>query len=119
MKIPDSVRIAGVEYPVTLVEHLNDGMNALYGRFDPADCKIELSNPPRQSHQKRCITLLHEIFHGIIHHACLEINEKDEERVVEVLSFGMYQVLQDNGRRLFDIVPVQAGVSGQEGDGPF
>ena len=36
----------------------------------------------------------------------LYLHVPDEEQLVRALSGGIYQVLQDNGRRLFDIVPV-------------
>ena len=49
----------------------------------------------------RCITLLHEILHGIRNHAGLEI--EDEEAIVDMFARGIYQVLQDNGERLFDL----------------
>ena len=48
------------------------------------------------------MTLWHEILHGIREHANMQI--ENEEAIVEMFSKGIYQVLQDNGRRLFDIV---------------
>lgn len=102
MKIPESVRIGGVEYTISFEEHLNDKTHLCYGCISYEDSEIKLSSDRGTGHEFRCITLWHEILHGICEHAGLEI--EDEEKIVEVLSRGVYQVLQDNGRRLFDIV---------------
>lgn len=101
MKIPESVRIGGIEYPIVYVENLNNGVNLAYGHIDYDNSVIELSDTSGVEHQRRCITLWHEILHGIRNHAGLEI--ENEEEVVDVLSRGIYQVLQDNGKRFFDI----------------
>ena len=101
MKIPESIRIGGVEYPVGREVNLNDGLNMCYGHIDYERCHIRLLDSPSMSHEKKCITLWHEILHGIRQHAGLEI--EDEEAVVNMFAKGIYQVLQDNGGRLFDI----------------
>ena len=101
MKLPESVRIGGVEYPVVYVDNLNNGTNLAYGHIDYDNCRIELSNTDGTAHEKRCIVLWHEILHGIRNHAGLEI--KNEEDVVDMFAKGIYQVLQDNGKRLFDV----------------
>lgn len=101
MKIPDFVRIGGVEYEVFDNQpSLNDGENLLYGQIDYRESTIRLSDL-REGHQMKCITLLHEILHGIRNHAGLEI--ENEEEVVDMFARGLYQVLQDNGGRLFDL----------------
>ena len=102
MKIPESVRIGGVEYPVVYVDYLNDGVNQAYGHINYDNCEIELSGTSGTAHEKRCQILWHEILHGIRNHAGLEI--ENEETVVDMFAKGIYQVLQDNGCRLFDIV---------------
>lgn len=101
MKIPESVRIAGVEYPVVYVENLNNGVTLAYGHIDYENCLIELSDNYGTAHEKRCMTLWHEILHGIREHNGMEI--ENEEAVVDMFSKGIYQVLQDNGRRFFDL----------------
>lgn len=102
MKIPESVRIGGVEYPIVYIPCLNNGTQLAYGHIDYENCVIELSDTNGVGHQKRCITLWHEILHGIREHSGMEI--ENEETIVEMFSKGIYQVLQDNGRRFFDIV---------------
>lgn len=101
MKIPESVRIAGVEYKVEVVPALMNGATAAYGHIDYENSRIELSDSFGVEHQKRCLILWHEILHGIIDASGLDI--KHEERVVEMFARGIYQVLQDNGARLFDL----------------
>ena len=101
MKIPESVRIGGVEYPIVYVENLNDGVQIAYGHIDFENCRIELSDNYGTAHEKRCLVLWHEILHGIRQHCGLEI--ENEEAVVDMFARGIYQVLQDNGRRFFDI----------------
>lgn len=104
MKIPESVRIGGVEYAVTYVDNLRHGSQAAYGHISFDDSVIELSGTDGTEHQKRCMILWHEIIHGIVEHANMDIPNSDEESIVDTIAKGVYQVLQDNGRRFFDIV---------------
>ena len=101
MKIPESVRISGVEYKVVLVPNLMCGSTAAYGHIDYDRTVIELSDTFGTEHQKRCQILLHEILHGIREANGMEI--ANEEEVVDMFAKGIYQVLQDNGARFFDI----------------
>jgi hypothetical protein len=101
LKIPESVRIGGVEYQIEYIPNLRDGNRLLYGQIDYDNNKLYLSENDGTGHQNRCITLLHEVLHGIREHACMEI--ENEEKIVEMFSKGLYQFLQDNGCRLFDI----------------
>lgn len=103
MKIPKSVRIGGVEYDVVRTPELNTGYQMAYGHIDYEHSVIELTGnlDEKTCHQKLCVILLHEILHGVREHAGLEI--ENEEEVVDMFAKGLYQVLQDNGKRLFDI----------------
>lgn len=101
MKIPDSVRIAGVEYEISIVSNLMNGSTAAYGHIDYDNSKIELSDTFGTEHQKRCQILWHEILHGIREANGMEI--KNEEAIVDMFAKGVYQVLQDNGARFFDL----------------
>jgi hypothetical protein len=92
MKIPDKVRIGGVDYSVEYVERLISGENtALCGQinYDMAVIKIE---PNVQDEQGKCRTLLHEIMHGIEHHFKLSLSEDE----IDNLANGMYMVIKDN-----------------------
>ena len=101
MKIPESVRIAGVEYAVRYVPHLNNGVNLAYGHIDYENSVIDLSATIGTEHQKMCKTLWHEILHGIVENSGMTI--KNEEAIVDMFAKGIYQVLQDNGARFFDL----------------
>lgn len=107
MKIPESIRIAGVEYKVIITPNLMSGSVAAYGHIDYENSVIELSDTFGTEHQKRCQILWHEILHGIRENNGMEI--ENEEAVVEMFSKGIYQVLQDNGARLFDIATTEKG----------
>ena len=101
MKIPDSVRICGVEYVVEYVDNLNDGVNMEYGHIDYDNSKIQLSNTVGTEHQNRCQVLWHEILHGIREYNGMKI--ENEENIIDMFAKGIYQVLQDNGQRFFDL----------------
>lgn len=104
MKIPESIRIGGVEYAVIREPFLSLDGRELYGMIDYHQNVIALSENVGMSHEKECLTLWHEIFHGIVNHFGLAL--EDEEQVVEMFARGVYQVLQDNGGRLFDLKEV-------------
>ena len=107
MKIPESVRIAGVEYKVVLEPYLNNGTSLAYGHIDYENSVISLSDTNGTEHQRRCKILWHEILHGIMENNGMEI--KNEEAIVDMFARGIYQVLQDNGARFFDIVTKKEG----------
>lgn len=101
MKIPKSVRIGGIEYGIEYAENLRNGSELLYGMIDYDNCKIVLSSSDGTAHERKCVTLLHEIIHGIIWHAVGTI--ENEEETVTLMAKGLYQVLQDNAGRFYDI----------------
>lgn len=102
MKLPESIRIGGVEFEVIVEPRLNDGEKMLAGQIRHMDCQILVNED--SSHEYKCLSLWHEIMHGIEAQAQLDLGEK-QELIIEAFARGVYQVLQDNGRRLFDIVP--------------
>ena len=101
MKIPDSIRINGVEYEIGYASNPRIDNRLVFGLIEYNNSRIILSDTDGTEHQMRCQTLWHEILHGIRNANGMEI--EDEEAVVEMFSKGIYQVLQDNGKRLFDI----------------
>ncbi len=100
MKIPETIRIGGVDYAVNYEDNVILGDNLCYGAIDYENSTISLSST-RGRRQHQCITLWHEILHGIRNHAGIEV--KNEEAVVDMFAKGIYQVLQDNGGALFDL----------------
>lgn len=103
MKIPNKVRIGGVDYEIKTESNVRIGNDLAFGKIDYGDCIITLSDTDGKNHQHRCITLWHEILHGITEHACLDLPQDDEEKIIDTLAKGIYQVLQDNGAALFDL----------------
>lgn len=101
MKIPEQIRIAGVDFNIAQRANLRDGPTALDGMMDPNWSTITLFTG--QDAQAMGITLWHEIIHRLIDvHG---IKTDDEENLCRGMAHGIYQVLQDNARRLYDIAP--------------
>lgn len=103
MKIPNEIRIGGVDVKVSVEESVMHEHVEAYGVADCSNSTIKLCGN-NQDHQHMCIALLHEIGHIIADQFYLELEDK-EERIVDAFAHGIYQVLQDNDRKLFDIVP--------------
>ncbi len=59
MKIPDKIRIGGIEYTIIHESRLNDGQGLLAGQIRPMDCVIALAAD--SNHEYKCLTLWHEI----------------------------------------------------------
>ena len=100
MKIPETVRIGGIDYRIEQADGLNNGREVLDGRMDAFDSVIKLTT--ENGHQHRCIILWHEMLHAIAVHASLELGDKTE-LIIDTFAYGIYQILQDNARKLFDI----------------
>ena len=117
MKIPEKIRIGGVEFAVVVEPRLNDGQRMLAGQIRHMECQIAIAE--ESSHEYRCLSMWHEIMHGIEAQAQLDLGDQ-QEKVIEAFARGVYQVLQDNGGRLFDLekkVPIGAIHEGGQADG--
>jgi len=104
MKIPKTIRLNGIEFSVELCGNLNDGEKVLFGDVTYGMARIRL-NSTNQEHQRMCVTLWHEVFHAVCEMNGVELGD-DEERIIDAFAFATYQVLQDNGGKLFDLVKV-------------
>ena len=100
MKIPESIRIGGVEFAIIVEPRLNDGQRLLAGQIRHMAWQIAIAE--ESSHEYRCLSMWHEIMHAIEAQALLDLGDQ-QEKVIEAFARGVYQVLQDNGKRLFDI----------------
>lgn len=92
MKIPEKLRIGGVDYAVKREERIiSEEGRALVGQinYDQSLIRIE---PAVQDAQGQCRTLLHEVLHGLEHHFKLDL-EEDE---IDSLANGLYMVVMDN-----------------------
>lgn len=93
MKIPDKIKIGGIEWKVELVKEALDDINesATYvGRAVFKENKILLLNSYPVEKQFR--TLLHEIIHVLDD----DLKIGFEENAICRLEAGLYQVLKDN-----------------------
>lgn len=113
MKIPERIRIGGVEFSVIVEPKLNDGERMLAGEIRHMKCQIAIAE--ESSHEYRCLSVWHEIMHGIEEQAQLDLGNQ-RERVIEAFARGVYQVLQDNGGRLFDLEKKLPTVATNEGE---
>lgn len=105
MKIPEQIRIGGIEYQIVHESRMNDGRVLLAGQIRYMECQIALAE--ECSHEYKCLSLWHEIMHGIEEQSQIALGE-DRERIIEAFARGVYQVLQDNGRRLYDLAEEEA-----------
>lgn len=108
MKIPKKIRLNGINYDIEWVENLSDGVYVLDGQIDHKSSVIKL-NPDTNGYQQQCIVFLHEVCHAFLDLYDIENKgtdervPKSEEAIVELFARAMYQFLQDNGKKLFDI----------------
>lgn len=97
MKIPSKVKIGGFDLTVKIDKDV-----ALEGQiFGSTHCQTQtIFLDPTTTQQKREQTFLHEILHAISWQAGLDkqlADNKLEEKIISSLSFGLHQVLKDNG----------------------
>lgn len=92
--LPARIKIGGIEYEIEEQPGLLDDNNSFKvdGKisFSHNEIFIELD----LSQQAKFVTLWHEILHGILRHA--NYKNDDEEKLVDILSYGICGVIQDN-----------------------
>lgn len=103
MRIPEAVRISGVEYRIGIAEVLTDGVHELAGQIRYSERDIRISAKACRSEAGKGLTLWHEIIHGILEDRGLELEDDTEEAVCEAVARGVYQILEDNAGRFFDL----------------
>ena len=92
MKIPDKIKINGVEYGIEFVEAVEDDIHEVEftGRVLFRENKIKISNSYKTDSKFR--TLLHEIIHILDYDYKMELPEETIRR----LASGLYGTLKDN-----------------------
>jgi hypothetical protein len=94
MQIPEKVKIGWREYMIEPGEHrTGDGGGDLYGEITYEENKIYVWD--KLSHDNQCVTLLHEIIHGIFYLSGRKENRNDEP-LIEAISENLYQVIKEN-----------------------
>lgn len=91
MKIPEKIRIAGVDYKITTDNNLVQE-RAIIGECSHDRCEIKLHIKGRTGD-----AIMRTLWHEILHAIDANYNgAKLEEAAVERLATGIYQVLADN-----------------------
>ena len=93
--VPSSVRVGPIDYEVIVIPNLStsDRGVSLDGQIKYATCKISLDEGLVD--QMRVQVLWHEILHAILNQASLDLG-RDQEKVCDVVAYGVVQVLMDN-----------------------
>lgn len=94
--IPNTVKIAGCVYTVEREERaFVNGSNVVDGTHSFFEQKIKVVCEGTKDYQS--VIFLHEVMHGIIENYCPNIvSVTDEEKLVEQISKGLFQVITDN-----------------------
>jgi len=90
MKIPDKVKVGGLEYRVVTTDILKKG-ESYAGEIDYMGCEIRLK--PHESKQSQYQTFLHELCHALYVHCGYYDHD---EREIESLSQALAMVIRDN-----------------------
>ena len=103
MKIPEELKIGGFTWKIKQDQDIsNEGNN--FGSTHHSTQQIFIE--PKSTVQKKEQCLIHEIMHAIWWQAGMTDRYKTtpgvEEEVIQVLSNGIYQVLNDNGLLIKD-----------------
>lgn len=96
MRIPDKVRIGGIDYAISCEDTVRNSTTLLYGEINYSSSVIRISKTDASGFHKQCVTLWHEILHGVVEHLGIDLEHSTEEQIVTAISKGVYQVIQDN-----------------------
>jgi Zn-dependent peptidase ImmA (M78 family) len=92
-KLPKSIRVDGIDYAIEQKPDLNNGSNVMYGEVSYTEAKISINT--NIDEQLKELTLWHELVHIILNNADM-YDERDNEKLVNAISTGLYQIIQDN-----------------------
>ena len=96
MKIPEKVKVGGINYTIVLVDGLhNDNAEVCAGRHSPSTDTIELNS--EYPHDRMCEVLWHEILHAVEARLGIDL----EEGMLCAISSHLYQVVKDNETTMF------------------
>lgn len=91
MKILAKIKIGNLTYEIG---KLNDSNSENYGKSSHSEQWIKLAKE-FASHDKESETFLHEVIHQVLDQGKF-FEESKDEKLVECLAKGLYQVLKDN-----------------------
>jgi len=102
LNILKQVRIGSMDYKVELTdETIIVDHRECFGNINYYDKTIEI-NTTSQDIQGQELTLLHEIFHGVVYERNFKYNVNDDESITEELARGLHQLIKDNPK-LFEV----------------
>lgn len=95
MKIPEKIKIGGIDYKIRLVEGDGKELDAggCIGKLDNFECKIYIAD--NIDKQRQVEVLIHEVVHGILDYIGFS-EELHSEDNVEKIGRVLFQVLRDN-----------------------
>jgi hypothetical protein len=91
----DKIKIGGIIYDVKVLDKFPDG-DSCDGHIMWGLQEIQLLRDDNHKQEYVESVLIHEVLHGIIHHAQLKLPPKDEEQILDCIALGLYQVIKDN-----------------------
>lgn len=101
MKIPEKLRVAGVDYKVEWKPFVELDGRLCYGVHDGEKSAILMEEGDRTDFQSKCQTFLHEMLHAIEKQYSVPLPHGKREKIIDRLATGLYQVLQDNSGAMF------------------
>lgn len=94
MKIPNKIKIGWRVYEIEQGEHRSNSRGYdLYGEIQYEQNKIYLYD--KQGEENKCVSLLHEILHGIGYMIGND-DFRNNEGLITALAENLYQVIKDN-----------------------
>lgn len=95
MKIPEKVKVGGIIYDVSMVDHpLCVDRKEVAGKIDFNDALIQVRSDVQEKQQQER-TFLHELFHAMVRECGLDFEDKDE-LFTEGLARVLHGVIVDN-----------------------
>ena len=95
MKLPEHLKVGGINYRVEVDQEAAEAAG-VYGMISFEKCWIKLGASPPNAADRVRATLMHEALHAVIDYYNGGENAVIDERTVDNLANGIYQVLRDN-----------------------
>lgn len=100
MKLPNKVRIGGMNYSLSQRQTSEDLGKMLeiegivFGCYSHKEQEIHIAKDLKEEQSQ--LTTIHEIIHGIFRHYLPQMDAEQEEDLVNLISNGLFQVICDN-----------------------
>ena len=101
MQRPDKIKIGYRNYKLEEWKQTVASANEAQGQFFAKEGVIGYT--AEETGVSHANTLIHEILHAIVYQWNMELEEKDEEKLVNGLANGLTTIFVDNPKKLFSI----------------